>query len=500
VPFLIGRQADNHLVLRDNRASRSHARIVWESGEYVVEDLQSRNGITVNGDKCERAKLKEGDVIGFGVEDSYELVFRTAGQGNTVAPATGLRRLRSILEVARTLTGALSTDHVLASLLEAALSVTQCERGYVLLREGDGLAMRIGRDAAGMVLSEDELAVPRDVLCRGLERRTELLSMTLDGHGHIVCVPLLRVSMAGGEETAMLGTVKDTVGLLYLDSRGIQADLSGTSRELLQSLAVEASMILENARLIEQERLKLRMEQELDLARTIQRELLPDQFPTTGWFRAWGVGISSAQVGGDYFDLLPIGDERWAAVMADVSGKGVSSALLASFLQGVFLVATGETTSAARVMERVNRFLLSRTKGAKYATLVLVTVDRAGRLVWVNAGHCRPLLWRRTGEVFELQSAGMPIGMLEEATWDIYRQQLEAGDMLMMYTDGCSEARDQKGDMFGVRRIGESLLRYAPEGARAVAEGLCRDVDAFANGEEQADDLTVLVVEYRGEL
>ena len=500
VPFLIGRQADNHLVLRDNRASRSHARIVWDAGEYVVEDLNSRNGITVNGEKRERAQLKEGDVIGFGVEDSYELIFRTAGQENTIAPATGLRRLRSILEVARTLTGALSTDHVLASLLEAALNVTQCERGYVLLREGDGLAMRIGRDAAGMILTEDQLAVPRDVLCRALERRSELLSMTLDGHGHIVCVPLLRVSMAGGEETAMLGTVKDTVGLLYLDSRGMRADLSGTSRELLQSLAVEASMILENARLIEQERLKLRMEQELDLARTIQRDLLPDHFPESGWFRAWGVGISSAQVGGDYFDLLPVGDERWAAVMADVSGKGVSSALLAAFLQGVFLVATGETTSAARVMERVNRFLLARTNGEKYATLVLLTMDRMGRLVWVNAGHCRPLLWRRTGEVFELQSAGMPVGMLEEATWEIYRQQLEPGDTLVMYTDGCSEARDRKGDMFGVRRVGESLLRHAADGARAVAEGLCRDVDAFAHGEAQADDLTVLVVEYRGDL
>ena len=500
VPFLIGRQADNNLVLRDNRASRSHARIVWESGEYVVEDLHSRNGITINGEKLDRAALKEGDVIGFGVEDSYELVFRSAGHENTIAPATGLRRLRSILEVARTLTGALSTDHVHASLLEAALSVTQCERGFVLLREGDGLAMRIGRDAAGLVLTEDELAVPRDVLCRGLERRSELLSMTLDGHGHIVCVPLLRVSMAGGEETAMLGTVKDTVGLLYLDSRGMQADLSGTSRELLQSLAVEASMILENARLIEQERLKLRMEQELDLARTIQRDLLPDQFPESGWFRAWGVGISSAQVGGDYFDLLPVGDERWAAVMADVSGKGVSSALLASFLQGVFLVATGETTSAARVMERVNRFLLTRTNGDKYATLVLVTMDRAGRLVWVNAGHCRPLLWRRTGEVFELKSAGMPVGMLEEATWETYRQQLEPGDVLVMYTDGCSEARNGQGEMFGVRRVSESLLRYGPEGAKAVAEGLCRDVDAFARGEEQADDLTVLVVEYRGDL
>ncbi len=500
VPFLIGRQDNNHLVLRDNRASRNHARIVFEAGQYWVEDLNSRNGITVNGEKVPRSVLLDGSVVGFGMEESYELVFRTTRQVGlrTTAPPAGLKRLRSILEVARTLSGSLSTDHVLASLLEAAMSVTGCERGFVLLREGKGLGLRIGRDAAGAVLGESDLKVPPEVLCAALDRRRELLSMTVEEYGHIVCVPLLRVSMAGGEETAVLGSVKDSVGVLYLESRQSRADLSGTSGELLQSLAVEASMILENARLIVQERLKERMERELDLARTIQRDLLPDQFPSTGWFRACGVSVSSAQVGGDYFDLMPVGEERWAAVLADVSGKGVSSALLASFLQGVFLAATGESTSAATVLERVNRFLLHRTNGEKYATLVLVTVDKLGRLVWVNAGHCRPLLWRRTGEVFELRSAGLPVGMLEEATWETYRQQLMPGDLMVLYSDGCNEARNAAGEMFGVRRVGETLMAYAPQGAQAVANGLRREVEAFAAGEEQGDDLTVLVVEYHG--
>jgi sigma-B regulation protein RsbU (phosphoserine phosphatase) len=268
--------------------------------------------------------------------------------------------------------------------------------------------------------------------------------------------------------------------------------------ELLQSLAVEASMILENARLIVQERLKERMERELDLARTIQRDLLPERFPSTGWFRACGLSVSSAQVGGDYFDLMELGEERWAAVLADVSGKGVSSALLAAFLQGVFLAATGESTSAAAVLERVNQFLLRRTNGEKYATLVLVTVDREGRLVWVNAGHCRPLLWRRTGEVFELRAAGLPVGMLEEATWETYRQQMEPGDVMLLYSDGCSEARNGAGEMFGVGRVGEVLREYAGRGAQAVVSGLRGAVEAFAGGEAQGDDLTVLVVEYCG--
>ena len=500
LPYRIGRQEDNQLVLRDNRASRHHARIVFEAGQYWVEDLNSRNGVTVNGEKVGRAALVDGAVVGFGVEDSYTLVFRArSGEGGSGAvPAAGLRRLRSILEVARTLTGSLSTDHVLASLLEAAMSVTGCERGFVLLREGLGLGLRIGRDAAGMVLGESDLAVPLEVLGGALARRRELLSMTVEGYGHVVCVPLLRVAMAGGEETAVLGSVKEAVGLLYLEAGAGRAEVAGASGELLQSLAVEASMILENARLIVQERVKERMERELDLARTIQRDLLPDQFPSTGWFRACGVSVSSAQVGGDYFDLMELEEGRWAAVLADVSGKGVSSALLAAFLQGVFLAATGEATSAAAVLERVNRFLLRRTNGEKYATLVLVTVDRAGRLVWVNAGHCRPLLWRRTGEVFALQAAGLPVGMLEEATWETYRQQVEPGDVMVLYSDGCSEAQNAAGEMFGVGRVGEALRQYAPQGAQGVVNGLRGAVEAFTGGEAQGDDLTVLVVEYCG--
>lgn len=502
LPFLIGRQADNHLVLRDNRASRTHARILWDSGTYVVEDLKSRNGITVNHQRVERAALRNGDVIRFGVEDSYELVFRSEEQSNSLTspPAGRLRRLRSLLEVARTMKGSLGIDHILDSLLESALAVTGCERGFVLLREGGRLDLRLGRDAHGAMLGDEDLRIPREVLRLSLERRTDLLAMTLEEYGQIVCVPLVRVAMtAAGEETALLGSVKDTAGLLFLESHGSRADLSGVNRELLQSLAVEASVILENARLLEQERERKKLEQDLQLARMIQRDLLPDQFPQGSWLRASGFSLTSAQVGGDYYDFLPTSEDRWAAVLADVSGKGVSSALLAAFLQGVFVSSIHEVTPATQVLDRINRFLLSRTGGEKYATLVLVTLERHGRIVWVNAGHCRPLLWRRSAEVFELDGAGMPVGMLEEARWDAYQQHLEPGDVLLLFTDGCSEAQNPSGEMFGTRRIGQCLAAYAPLGAEAVTQGLKAAVEAFEQNRMRNDDLTVLVLEYRGE-
>ena len=155
----------------------------------------------------------------------------------------------------------------------------------------------------------------------------------------MVCIPLVQIRSGSSEETRITTNADATVGLLYLDSRALPADLSAGNRELLQTLAMEASTILENARLIEEERGKQRMEDELQVAREIQQGLLPASLPSDGWFRASGSSQPSTQVGGDYFDVRQIRPDLWSAVVADVSGKGVSSALLAGLLQGVFLMA-----------------------------------------------------------------------------------------------------------------------------------------------------------------
>ncbi|MDQ6700626.1 MAG: FHA domain-containing protein, partial [Acidobacteriota bacterium] len=372
LPFRIGRQADNHLIVRDSRTSRNHAQIVLENGDYVVEDVESRHGIFVNNTRVTRHVLESSDRIEFGVPDSYQLVFALDGaelgrlmeqfpqpeKTPAAAPdakALGgnLGKLRAVLEVARTLQTSFSVQDVLDSVVDAALVVTRSERGFLLLRRGDNLEMRCARDSQGGPLKESDLRVPKRVIQRALNQRRELLSMTFDPTAFdgdeasnsvvdlelrsVVCVPLLRIRVVAGDATNVFSNVNDTVGILYMDSRLSAADLSAGNRELVQSLAIEASTVLENARLLEEERTKQKMEEELNVARGIQQNLLPKALPLDGWFRAAGSSISSHQVGGDYFDVLPVNASCWAAVVADVSGKGVSSALLASLLQGVFL-------------------------------------------------------------------------------------------------------------------------------------------------------------------
>ncbi len=423
VPFRIGRQPDSDLLIRDSRASRNHARIVVEDGDYFLEDSGSRHGTLVNGARVARQKLNDADRIEFGFADSYQIVFELGPgrpadpiEGGLPAAGSNLSKLRAVLEMARTLETSGSTQDVLVALVDAALTVTGTERGFLLLRRGEELEMRVARDRRGFPLPENELRVPRSVIRRALERRRELLSMNFDtqedgagGHSvvdldlrSVVCVPLVRIRTSDGDATNVLASTSDTVGVLYMDSRAGMADLSAGNRELLQALAIEASTILENARLLEEERAKQRIEEELNLARTIQQSLLPRVLPSAGWFRAAGSSVASHQVGGDYYDVVRIDETTWGAVVADVSGKGVGSALLASFLQGAFIAASANVP-VPETMRQINRFLSDRTEGEKYATVFYMRITATGALHYINAGHCPPLLLSSSGAVRTLR-------------------------------------------------------------------------------------------------
>ena len=522
LPFLIGRQGDNHLILRDNRASRNHARIFAQDGEYFIEDLKSRHGVYVNGQRVTTQKLCNSDRIDFGFQDSYRLIFtleedeihRFLEQIGTQAGsgAGNLSKLRSLMEVARALQTSLSSGDVLAAVVDAALAVTGAERGFLLLRQDHGLEVRVARDRAGAPLKPDDLGVPRSIIQHALQTRRELLSMTFDPLGadgvrpdmsvadlelrSVVCVPLVRVGTGSLQET-MATSLNDTAGVLYMDSRRNAADLSLGNREILQTLALEASTILENARLLQEEREKQRMEEELNIARTIQRDLLPSQLPSIGWFRAAGSSIPSRAVGGDYFDVRELGPDMFACVIADVSGKGVSAALLAALLQGAFFVASEGPVEIEKIMARVNRFLNERAKGEKYATVFYCTLHRSGELRWSNAGHPKPYVVRADSELLPLESTGLPLGMLDSAAYGIKSIHLQPGDKVVLFSDGVSEAESVEGKFFDSNGLKETLRGLASNDCVELNAKLVEAVEDFSDGVEIGDDITTLVLEYR---
>jgi serine phosphatase RsbU (regulator of sigma subunit) len=527
-PFRIGRAPDNHLVLRDSRISRNHAQINHNDGNCVLEDLASRHGVWVNGERIEKTRALHGsDRIEFGVPDGYQLHFTRTGDeiqkllakpissGETGRVGTAnLEKLRAVLEVARSLQSSFSVDDVLNSVVDATLAVTGAERGFLLLfDERNELQVRSARAAGAVDLPPDALRVPRKLIRHALETRRDLFSMSFDPTAlderapgntiadlelrSVVCVPLVRVSLAGGARTQMVSAARPNAGVLYMDSRLRVVDLAGGNRELLQTLAIEASTVLENARLLEEERARQRMEEELGVARRIQQSLLPRRLPETGWFRVCGSSVASHEVGGDYYDLVALKPDAWSIVIADVAGKGVSSALMASFLQGAFLnSASGGGITA--VLGRVNEFLAERADQGKYATVFYATLDARGNLEYANAGHCAPLLVKRGGAIESLQTTSMPVGMVPGTLFSTERRVLSAGDRLVLYTDGVTEAQNAAEDFFGKKRLREAVAQAAGLDCTGMHDAIQQALKDFTGGAEQSDDVTLVVAEYSG--
>jgi sigma-B regulation protein RsbU (phosphoserine phosphatase) len=536
LPFNIGRQAGNHFIVRDSRASRVHARIVADGIHYAIEDNGSRHGVFVNGAKVSKQPLRSSDRIDFGISDSYHFYFalnedaerilqpaQTMEESAVQLSAAGLRptpqgagqnlpKLRAVLEVARTLQRSFSLDDVLNSVVDAALAVTGAERGFLLLSDHTGLHVRCARDRHSKPLSHEDLRVPRRVIHRALRNRRELLAMNFDPHAgddpgssvadlelrSVVCVPLVRIAATAVESTQRLTVESETVGVLYLDSRSIAADLTGGNRELLQTLAIEASTVMENARLLQEERLKQKMEEELNVARTIQQNLLPQSLPVTGWFRACGSSVASHQVGGDYFDVLPVSDDCWAVIVADVSGKGVSSALLASLLQGAFLAASDDTAHLEGVLCRINAFLSIRPEAEKYATVFCALLRRNGEGAYINAGHCAPIVVRSGAPLRTLDPTTFPVGLIDGAEFHVRSFKLESGDKVVAYTDGVSEAQNDAAEFFGTRRLNETVTANSHGGCELLHQSIRDGVAGFTKGAPQSDDVTLLVLEFAG--
>jgi sigma-B regulation protein RsbU (phosphoserine phosphatase) len=526
-PFRMGRASDNNLVLRDSRISRNHAQIGRKNGHFILEDLDSRHGIWVNGERVDKMRRLEGaERIEFGVPDGYQIHFTRGADevnkllarpvNNTESGRTGtanLEKLRAVLEVARSLQSSFSTDDVLNTVLDAALSVTGAERGFLLLfNEERELQVRSARSNGGRGLPPDELRVPRRLIQQALESRRDLFSMSFDPIARddrapgntitdlelrsVVCVPLVHVNLSGSQDTQILSMARANAGVLYMDSRLTAVDLAGGNRELLQTLAIEASTVLENARLLEEERAKQRIEEELDVARRIQQSLMPRHLPEQGWFVARGSSVSSHQVGGDYYDVVAIGPETWSLVVADVSGKGVSSALLASFLQGAFLSAS-PATDIPEVLSRINTFLNDRAEHGKYATMFYSKLDSSGRLTYSNAGHCPALVVRMTGEIERLEATSLPVGLVAGAQFVLDHRDLKPGDRIVLYTDGVTEAQNGAGEFFGRKRLREAVQQAGGAACSELHAAIQKAIFDFTAGSEQADDLTLLVVEYR---
>lgn len=527
-PFRIGRQAGNELTVRDSRISRQQAQIISVNGSWVLEDMGSRHGTFVNGEKVLRHELRPSDKIDFGMADSYRLVF--IGEGATIeelverveAPAPtqpGTRELYHLgvlLEVARTMGTGLSLEDVLTAVVDAAIQVTRTERGVLLLANTPGaeLQMVVARDAKRGTLRPDQLQVSQSVVKRVANSRRELIvsdtgedtgGMTagesvarLELHT-IVAIPVDKLPVIETLDATISTRQGELLGVLYLDSHVPSSAFTDLDREVLRTLAREAATVIENARLFAASRAKARLDHEIEIASQIQHTLLPKAMPNTPELAVAGSTLSCHSVGGDCFDVIPLGGGRHGFFVGDVSGKGISAALLATLLQGVFFTTAAMDISLPGVFSRVNLYLCERSGEDRYATVFYGILDKMGRFEYVNAGHVPPLLLRKSGALEGLGSANFPVGMFAEAEYQSARIQLEPGDFLVIYTDGVSEAQNPQNEMFEEARLRRILESFTGETVEQLGDAIREGMRTFTEGAAQSDDITILVVQHKGQ-
>ncbi|HKS68259.1 MAG TPA: SpoIIE family protein phosphatase, partial [Candidatus Acidoferrales bacterium] len=436
-PFRIGRQAGNELTLRDSRISRQQAQITGEDSGFVIEDMGSRHGTFVNGERVLRQELKPKDRIDFGMQDSYKLIY--VGAGATIeelvekveAPApTGsgsreLYHLGVLLEVARTLGTGLSLEDVLTAVVDAAIQVTRTERGVLLLANAAGeLQTVVARDAQRTTLRPEQLQVSQSVVKRVATTRRELIVTDtgaetavsaqesvarLELHT-IVAIPIDKLPVIETLDATISTRQGELLGVLYLDSHASSSAFTDLDRQVLSTLAREAATVVENARLFAAARAKARLDHEIEIASQIQRQLLPKAMPNLPDVAVAGATLSCHSVGGDCFDVIDLGGGRHGFFVGDVAGKGISAALLATLLQGVFFTTAAMDIALPGVFSRVNTYLCERSAEDRYATVFYGVLDKMGRFEYVNAGHVPPLVRRKSGALEALGSANFPVG------------------------------------------------------------------------------------------
>jgi sigma-B regulation protein RsbU (phosphoserine phosphatase) len=526
LPFRIGRQAENELMLRDSRISRQQAQIVSSNGALILEDTSSRHGTFVNGQKVLRHELQPNDKIEFGVADSYALIF--IGEGATIGELVGrveapappqtaapeLHHLGVLLDVARSLGAGLSLEDVLTVVVDAAIQLTHTERGVLLLSVASGELMPIvARDARKTTLDVKNLQVSRSVVKRVATSCRELIvsdtgedrpfdpqaTMARLSLRTVVAIPVAKLPVIQSLDATITAGQAELIGVLYLDSRAPTSAFSSLDREVLRTLAREAATVVENARLFASARAKQRLDHEIQIASQIQQRLLPSQLPNTPELAVAGSTLACYSVGGDCFDVIDLSGGRFGFFVGDVSGKGISAALMATLLQGVFFTTAALDIPICDIFARVSQYLSERTIESRYATVFYGVLSKNGELEYVNAGHVPPFIRRHSGTLDALRSENLPVGLFPGSEFKSATVKLQVGDFLVIYTDGVTEAANSREELFEESRLLEVVENFTGQSVEELAAAIRDSLKSFTEGSAQSDDITLLVVQYKGD-
>jgi len=517
----VGRSSAAELCFpEDAGLSRQHFAFEAQADDWTVQDLGSKNGTFVNNIPLKaRLVLKPGDRITAG---HLVIVFSpdAAGRDNGVVVFDGTEtNSPSTSTVVTSLEGALSNqtmaiergggpkssapmqaliragqelsenrplEELFQVILDLAIQAVNAQRGVLLTLEGEQLipqahkgdGFRISTAVRDRVLKEKCSILVRDAqLDDAFKGRMSIVEQKVHT---MMAVPLQ--------------TKDRIIGIIYVDSPFVLREFTKSDLELLTVMANVAAIKIEHARLAEVEQAERIMARDLTQAADIQGRMLPDQAPVVPNADLAGFNVPCRTVGGDYYDFFPYPDGRVALALGDVSGKGMPASLMMMALQARVQVLAEDPVDLSAFMTRLNKGTCAKCPSNRFITFFFCVLNPAtGELRFANAGHNPPIVVRASGETIMLEGGGPVLGIVPFAPYKEERVQLNKGDMLVLYSDGVTEANNPDYEEYGEERFMKVLAEHRTEPATTIVQAVTKSLFEFTSGAAQADDITLSV-------
>ncbi len=528
---VVGRSVEADLRLDDLAVSRLHARISLVVGGYFIEDLGSGNGTAVNGKTIAApTPLKDGDRIELagnlfrfaaepeprasgvtiveepsgGAPTALETLevkavsMEAAMAQRTTAPDALLKaqqRLRAVLEISNAVQTQLDMDRLLNQIMDRLFGVfPQADRGFILLKADESVEL-VPRAARQRGRERPEaITISRSIVLQAMRDGVALLSADAMGDQRFSMALSVMNFRIRSMMCAPIIVKDEALGIIHLDTTRQDRQFTRDDLELLAGITSQTAFAIANARLHHRLLLQERTERDLQFARQVQESFLPRRLPEVAGMQFGASYKAALEVGGDFYDFIPLEGGSLAIVVGDVAGKGIPAALMMARMSSAVREFALAADEPRRVVARVNDRLAAMEAESSFITLIFALLDPRSRTVQiVNAGHPPPLLRKgASGRVSEIQSCtNFPVGIMPGAEFESESFRLEPGDFVCLYSDGVTEAMNARQESYGGGRL-RTVAALPAASAAQWMENILQDVRAFVGGAHQSDDLTLL--------
>ena len=504
----------------DNGLSRQHLALERDGDGWALRDLGSKNGTMLNGTRITaRTPLKSGDRITAGhliivydgsaskatkpvvVFDTKDESEEPTGSGTVITQLEGVIKsgdtsgdgqtlasthVSALVRAGNELAGHRPLPELFRFILDLAIQTVKADRGVLMTLEDGELIVRANQ-GQGFHIST---AVRDRVLDSGLSvlvRDTSIDDAFRERRS--IVEQNIRTLMA-----VPLQTRDQIIGLIYVDSPSLLREFTKDDLNLLTVMANVAAIRIEQTRFAELEQARQLMARDLEQAAEIQQEFLPAVAPSVSGLDLAGHNAPCRTVGGDYYDFFPYGNSRIAMVLGDVSGKGMPASLLMMGLQARVQVLIEEPKSLSEVMTRLNRITSANCPSNRFISLFFCILDgETGDITFCNAGHNPPLIVHADATCEQLKGGGPVLGIVPFFEYQEFHSKLDAGDTLVIYSDGVTEATNPTGDEFEIPGLAEAVIQSRTQAASEIIRHINKSLVAYTAGAPPADDVTLIV-------